>query len=249
MHIWVPQPESVPRPPPSSVERYSCMPAPSGNARRATALALPKDAEFYYKFEADGTDSTGNGHTLTGTGTPTFTPGKLGNALTLNGTSQLMSSTDNLGNEANQDISFLAWFNPTNHSVAARPILYKQGPPPDWRLVWETTQAVSFKVDDAGTIRTVTSQTGLADNAWHLAIALVDSVAKTINLVVDNVTATPVSYTTAINATGSTFFVGRDTQLNSWFLGQIDTVAAYRRLFTGAEIAAFWNGSAGADAF
>jgi len=89
--------------------------------KRITASSSTK---ALWHFADDLTDSSGNSHTLTGTGTPTYSTGLFGKCLTLNGTSQYAS----VASHADLDMSGGTWTLDGKfrvHSLAAvRPILY-----------------------------------------------------------------------------------------------------------------------------
>lgn len=87
------------------------------NSSLATAKAL-------YHFDDALTDSSGNSHTLTGTGTPTYSTGLFSKCVTLNGTTQYLSIASHADfNFSAGSFTFDGKFRV--HSIAAvRPILY-----------------------------------------------------------------------------------------------------------------------------
>ncbi len=84
---------------------------------------------FYYRFNGDLTDSGGDGRTLSTSGSPTTSAtGKMGNGLTLDGSSYVFNSdeTDMLDGTTHmreRDWSFETWVKPSD-SIATQPIFF-----------------------------------------------------------------------------------------------------------------------------
>lgn len=78
----------------------------------AADSALLDNLLFYYKFEADGTDSHTSGYNLTLVNTPTFVTGEVGNAMDLESSSD-MKGTNAAFNDLNgtNKGTFMCWFN------------------------------------------------------------------------------------------------------------------------------------------
>ncbi len=62
-----------------------------------TPLASDANLKAYYRLEADGTDSSGNGKTLTSGGSPTYGAGVFGSGVTFPTETDLLSIVDDLG--------------------------------------------------------------------------------------------------------------------------------------------------------
>lgn len=62
-----------------------------------TPLAADANLKAYYRLEADGTDSSGNGFTMSPTGSPTYVAGVFGNALSLPTSASNLSIANDLG--------------------------------------------------------------------------------------------------------------------------------------------------------
>lgn len=73
-------------------------------------ISLQSDANLkaYYRLESDGADSSGNGKTLSPTGSPTYVPGLFGNALRLATVSDHLDRADALSIEGGA-CSIAAW--------------------------------------------------------------------------------------------------------------------------------------------
>ena len=86
----------------------------------APAIAAPT---AFYSFDTDGTDSSGNGLNLTLTGSPTFTAGKISNAMNLTGTNYA-TVADTALLRAGASFSVAGWANPNaavnNYVFAAK---------------------------------------------------------------------------------------------------------------------------------
>ena len=62
-----------------------------------TPLAADANLKGYWRLEADGTDSSGNGFTMSQTGSPTYVAGVFGNALSLPTSASNLSIANDLG--------------------------------------------------------------------------------------------------------------------------------------------------------
>lgn len=70
----------------------------------------------HYQFEDVYTDDSGNSHTLTPSGSPTFVDGKVGRALSLNGSSQHATTPSVPAFSVQAGLTIAAWVYPTNLS-------------------------------------------------------------------------------------------------------------------------------------
>jgi hypothetical protein len=120
-HIWIPEPKK-PLFPGKHIEAYQCMPAAVITQRlplKPAGSSFPSGASAHWRFEeaAGGpyADATGNGNTLTATGSPTQETGKVGSFSIGNSSGNYASraSTSYLQAGA-QDFSISLWVYPTS---------------------------------------------------------------------------------------------------------------------------------------
>lgn len=103
----------------------------SGAVISLTSLAA------YYKFDSNANDSSGNGLNGTPQSSPTYTTGKYGDAISLNGTSQYVTVSDSALLEGSSgNISVFGWINITDFaSEGNQHLISKYTAANGWRLV------------------------------------------------------------------------------------------------------------------
>ncbi len=87
------------------------------------ALAAPYNAVAHYAFDGNANDATGNGNNGTAVASPTYSTGRFGQAITLNGTSQYVTVPGSTGLQLNA-YTVSAWVN-----IAAQPAVNGGGGP------------------------------------------------------------------------------------------------------------------------
>ena len=197
---------------------------------------VPNEIRAYYRFnETSGTtasdfSSTNNPATLFNGAT--FTAGKSGNALTLNGTNQYASATNNALINTTSGITLNAWVKATDWSGNRR-ILQKGATDNQYRLLAENG-LLKFDLKGVGSITAALPTT----NAWHLITGTYDGAKMT--LYVDGIALTTAAKTGAIAVTADPLYIGAkkagDTTTGNYFKGQIDEVVIYSRALTLAEV-------------
>lgn len=203
------------------------------------------NANAYYKFESDGTDSSGNGNTLTLNNSPSFVSGKIGNAIqcvsaSSKNASRASTATLSVGGSA---CTICCWFNfstintfnailakgPDSTALEYRFLVYSSGNTFEWDLKSGITKSVS-----------------ISTGAWHFALCTFDGTNASIYF--DGGTATSGS-ANAATGTGGTFFVGE--QQGGLYLCDctIDSLGIWPRVVTSTERDQLWNSGNGFDPY
>jgi len=192
------------------------------------------------------TDSSGNGNTGTLTNGPTWTTGKIGNALTFNGTSQYVSVP---AAALPSDNTFTAslWFKTTASGVLMSEQDAAVGGTPthfDPFLYVETTGVLHGGIF-AGTTPSLVTSAAVNDGNWHNAALVVNSFQT---LYVDGALIGTFSgapegpYAYVYLGTGYAGGAWPNTN-NSWFYfnGTIDDVRIYNRALSAVDIAGLYQ--------
>ena len=159
---------------------------------------------------------------------PTYSAGKFGNAITLDGTDDHIRVNDYYGIDGATRRTIALWF---KTSTANKPILQygASGTGTLFKLSLNSSGAAVFDLGGTGNAIT-SSTTGLADGNWHHLVATLsaDGNSGDAKLYIDG-TATNGSNSNTINtSTSNNLVIGRDgTSGTSYFNGQIDDVRFY----------------------
>lgn len=211
-------------------------------------LSIDANLRAYYKLE-DVNDSSANGYNLTNGGTATFTPGLHANALTLNGSSQYLVATSNLGiTGTTNNFSGVAWIKlagaPANNT--AQEFIYLQiinGSNRYFYRVEYYNNAGTMQINHFRGTHNVTLTTG---TWYHIAYTVNTSnnwVFYLNGVALGNGTAA--DFTTA-GTNANQFGVGiayPNSSGKTWYFnGQIDDVGIFNRVLTAAEILDIYAG-------
>jgi len=208
-------------------------------------LPLFTDLEAYYKMEGTGSrvDSSGNGLTLTETGTVATGTGIFGNGADFPGTANNFLSR---GEDPALDIGLIlapfavqAWVDPDTLSETVQ-IVGKTNAFDGWALRILSTGVVEWR-QSASTI--VSSAAGAITVAAGLQHILVTSDSITTRLYVDGVEVDSATSVAMLDS-NTGLFVG-STATTERFDGIIDEVAIWSRHVTTAEVAALFNSGSG----
>jgi hypothetical protein len=201
----------------------------------------------YWSFNGQDVNSTsaydrsGAGNTGTLTGGPTRTIGKLGQALSFDGTDDYVSLPTALGVTASGTWS--AWFKTTssgNNEIIGKD--YFNGSTNSNHRVAVISGQVQF-LDGTNDVNayTLTSSGTYNDGNWHHMTATWGSGAK---LYIDGVLVAS-SASNAANNSGTYISIGRNNNENNsptwYFAGSIDEVRVYNRALSQSEIIALYN--------
>ncbi len=196
-------------------------------------------------------DSSGTGNNGTLTGTPTWSTGKLGQALDFDGhgsgdyVSVPNHSSINFG--ASQNFTISAWVKSTEASNSYPAIVHKLANPggirTSWDLVMDSVSSYKpmFEVWVSNVFYQVTGPTPINDGAWHHVVGMRQG--STIFLYQDGVFAGSLSASSASLAHTQPLRIGADDTGDSEMDGQIDDVRIYNRALSLSEITAIYNGA------
>ncbi len=209
--------------------------------------ALDSGLVGYWRFdEGSGTttgDRSSNANTGTLTNGPTWTTGKYGSALLLDGTNDQVDIPHNSALNA-YPLTVAAWFKTTNGSSGAGIVnKYVSSSGNGWQLYMVDGNLCAWYFGSGGSLYTGTctlSTGGFNNGIWHQAVFLVDSTGGT--MYVDGIkrgstlawSGTPSATTTTTQLT-----IGK---YDSYFPGTIDDVRIYNRALTVDEILQLYQG-------
>ena len=194
----------------------------------------------YWEFE-DNADDSINANNGTTTGSPTYTTGKVGRAINLDGSNDLVTLPDGIADT--EDITITAWVNWDGGSNWQR--IFDFGTSTDQYLFLTPTNGsvMRFAIKNCGSEQVVDT-TPLSTGQWvHLAVVLKGDVAT---LYVDGqaaatnaaVTINPRDFCPTINYIG-------DSQWSAdpLFNGRVDDFQLYNYALRGSEIWDIWGQS------
>ena len=226
----------------------------------AGATAITNGLLGWWKFdEGTGTtvvDSSGNGHTGTLINSPSWTAGKIGGSITLNGSNQYVECGELADNLSDMTVS--CWAKTTDGAGANWKLLVSKitngGNGAGWYLSLYAG-IVQLLTQEAGGNSWVQrgsaySPLHLYDNGiWHHIVMTYSGgfYSGTFQIYVDSQPITMANHDggtafTSISTT-STVKIGVDSDLSSYsyFLGSIDDVRIYNRALSAAEVLQIYN--------
>lgn len=198
-------------------------------------------------------DFSGRGNTGTLMGGPTWVAGKLGQALSFNGSSNYVSVDDSAGGFTFPDttftVSFWAKTSDSNSSVIISDSNCSSGSGKGWciRASGPVQALIKNSADSGNTLRS--SNTSINDNRWHHVVVVMttDTITASNNNIqiyvdgsLDQGVLTPGLVYGAVN---NFLYIGRRTE-GSFFNGAIDEMRIYSRALTAVQVAALYNSGA-----
>jgi Concanavalin A-like lectin/glucanases superfamily len=224
---------------PDAAQRYSA------SFTGAPSLALAAAYSFNETSGTTAADASGHGITGTLTNGPTFTPGRNGNAITLDGVNDYV----NLGNPAalqlTGSMTISAWINSSSFPIDDAAIVSKRGVN-GFQL--DTTvdtgpRTIGFKLtNSSGATMVRYGATTLLPNTWYYVTGVYNATAQTIDVYLNGVldngvlqgTVTSSQQNSTLNVT-----VGRRSGSTGFeFSGRIDDMRIYNSALTQAQITA-----------
>jgi hypothetical protein len=198
----------------------------------------------WYKFDETGgttaADSSGNGRTATLVNGPTFVAGKIGNAVSLNGTNQYVALPTGDVSTLN-DFTISAWVNETSTSAWRRVFDFGTGTTANMFLTPQSgsgTIRFAITTGGAGAEQRIDSAAALPTGGWHLLTVTLSGNAGT--LYVDGAAAgTNTAMTLRPSSLGSTTqnWIGRSEYSADPFLaGSVDDFRIYNRALSATEV-------------
>jgi len=219
-----------------------------------TGTALDPTLAGWWKFdEGTGTtvsDSSGNGNTGAFSGGVTWTTGKFGDAISLDGaTGFIQGSGPGTGFPIGASArTITAWVNVSNAPSADNAILHYgtgSGTPAaaSFHLYMTGSPAGHIGLGNGYGFGTIMSSQSVADGNWHLVVGVYDGGASaggdnTLHIYIDGVLDTSgVPSTTPATGTASNWRIGQFIASSTPFHGLIDDVKIYSRALGASEIA------------
>ncbi len=200
-------------------------------------------------------DRSGAGNTGTTSGSPSVTPGKIGQGIALDGSDDYISIADasSIDYDYNQDFSFSVWVKlPSTQSDTSGGdnfIIEKwsaSGGYPYVLRVYNQTYGTSgdrgkvvFRRYDGTNSPGVTSTSALNDNAWHHVVGTKSG--STLRIYIDGAsqgTSTDTTTTTTTNA--SPLYIGTRGGSTNNLTGSVDEFRLYNRVLTADEVSALY---------
>ncbi len=201
----------------------------------------PSGLVAYYPFDENAGTTVGDNSSYAANGsfvgTPTWSTGKVGAALTFNGSSQAVAVGTNTQTQLTNG-TVEAWVS-SNVSTGTMAIAHKQNA---YYLQLNTGKLALYDWTGAATCSAASS---ITDGAWHhVAMTLQSGVANGSTLYVDGTavktcTWTPVSQTAAL-----TLGAAYTSSYGSYLNGSLDQVKLYSRVLSAGEIAAEYSAGA-----
>lgn len=192
-----------------------------------------------------------DGVLMGGSGVPTFAPGKIGQALQLNGVNEFVeinptneSRFDGIDDEGTQTgLSVTAWFRVNAFDKDWQALIAK-GEENRWRI--HRRGAESVLTGNGGNADVAQGPTAVNDGEWH-QVTLVSTPDVGVKLFVDGAVEGE-SGAPILQNNDMPLMIGEnpDARNRTWN-GWIDEVAFWGRALSDDEVAQLWNGGAGID--
>lgn len=196
-------------------------------------------AAYYPLDEGSGTqtyDASATGQSGNLQASPTWTTGKIGNALSFNGTSQYVSLPD--VDVAGSAITVSAWVYPTSASQSAK-ILGKQTSTTDAQGTLSLSSGkASFEVTTGGTYRNPIGTTTLPTNTWSRITGVYDG--SNAYIYVNGSQEASVGATGALsnNNVGWAVAALNASSPANYFAGRVDEAKIFSRALSASEVSA-----------
>jgi hypothetical protein len=218
-----------------------------------TDTSLASGLVAYWNFNEDtGStvyDDTGRGNlgTFNGTTGSQWTAGKIGYALSFNGTNNYVS-LPTAGVAPSSGLTIAAWINPSTVSVNSS--LYGFGPksgcnPSGQYLSVNSSGKVTYLFGCGGTL---TSSTTLTAGTWYHVALTVDSSKNATIYINGSAVAGPTNESSGQSVTTGNDLIGVEWAAGSlaqYFNGIIDEVGVWNVVLTGTQISTLYNSGAG----
>lgn len=190
--------------------------------------------DFEKKNGLTTNDSSGNGLTGTLISGPTWTQGKVGSAISFDGTDDYVSMSG--VNTSSGDWTMEAWIFPTAYGAQWRHIFGSEAATYAFGISSGSLQVTNNTIGDC-TASTITPSL----NTWsHVTATFVDS-SDTLTYYVNGVKANSVTCSTATTAGRLTRYIGRSLTYSSSFSGKIDQPRIYNYARSAKQIVSDMN--------
>ncbi len=201
----------------------------SGGSGGSGGGTLPSGQVAYWALDGNTQDSQGSYHgTYTG-GTPTYVSGKVGQAISFDGSSEYISIADNSNLEPSQ-ITITAW---VKIAGAGGPIVAKGGNAGYRLSISSDTYGVLVLLNDRGT-NSLSSYDNARVNEWVHVAAVGSSSGLRLYTNGELVASNSVAY--GAPNVANNLQIGAETIFSSYFVGQIDDVRIFNRALSADEV-------------
>ena len=192
----------------------------------------------HWKFdEGSGTtaaDSSGNNNTGTLTNGPTWTTGKIGNAINLDGTDDSVSVPSSGSLTIPSDITTSAWIYKSSNS--GNDEIMRSGSEHRFKTNGDEIEWTYAGGDDYH----ITSNVNLQVNRWYHVVSVFNNTANTVVIYVDSVAALTKTENQSATFTGP-LYIGKEISAASFFHGRMDDLRLYNRALSASEIQTIYN--------
>jgi len=225
---------------------------PSQKEVYTTDLYSDANLQGYWRLEADGTDSSGNGNTLTASGSPTHATGKFGNGVDLEASSSqyyAIADGSQTGLDVTGDFTISTWIK--RESIGSFQAIVTKDDISDRQIEFylDSNNKVVIAYEDtvAGRTTLTTTNALTTTGVWFHVVARVDISTGVPEVFVDGTKWTGVTSgggTTAIVSGAADFMIGaRDNAggIDLFFDGMIDDVAIWDRALTDEEVVSLYG--------
>ena len=208
----------------------------------AIESASTGDLVGYWKFDnGSGTtavDSSGNGNDGTLTNGPIWVDGKIGKALSFDGTDDyvIISDSDNLDGFSAFSISTWVYAYTIGEECYGRIIVKGDGDP--YGLMIESDTKISFYINGDR----LESNENFSLNSWHhIGVTYEKDVINGRKIYIDGVLSKSQTNTFTVNSGANDLYIGNRSTLDRTFDGIIDEVRIYNRALSADEVLALYQ--------
>jgi hypothetical protein len=198
----------------------------------------------YWQLDGNSLDNSGNGNNGTNNGA-TPAPGKFGQAMYFNGTSNYVSVPNSSSLSVTTAITIAAWIKPYNFTTESCVLAkwYQNGSNWSYVLYGKGTANAGFRLYNGSS--NFVQLTGWTDNPiiekWNFIVATWDNSSGIARVFVNNkLVGTQTGAFSTILTTANPVWIGNDGY-NSYFAGSIDEVAVFSRALSLAEISQYYQ--------
>lgn len=223
-------------------------------------MSLLTNLELYAKYDDDLTDASGNGRDGTGTGSPTYTTGKINNGVVLNGSSQYVTHTTGVPIASVSKFSVSVWFRPT--SLGSYEVLFNEGGGTNTQRTMLSlggagmgnSSSLGATVANGSNTYGYTATGKISTATWYHAVMVFDGTqtgdANRLKLYLDGAQETLTFVgsgipSTTYNTAADNFHVGTVSGSSFYFDGRIDELGVWSRDLSSAEVTELYNSGSG----
>jgi chitodextrinase len=179
-------------------------------------------------------DGSGNGNTATITGASWTAQGRYGNALSFNGSGNVVRVPSSTSLNLTTGMTLSAWIRPTASQSGWRTVLQRQAEAYFLTASSDSPGRPAGGATIGGNVPYLIGPTANPVNAWTHLAATYDG--STLRLYVNGAPAGSRAATGAIQTTTNPLWIGGNTPYGEYFQGLIDEVRVYNRALSQTEI-------------